>query len=1193
VGRVDGRWTAEQVDQVRQLVRSELAKTTAIEAAAVEPVAAVDAVLKSATVVSRFKVEDMRSLASREAQLEQLRTESTPLRDGWPSVPAPVRNAVLATVSGRELRRLITVNEKPGDPVQRAIAAALDGLPEERLGELRPQELSALNLLHAGLSNVAPSLPSRDVISRELDLARLLAPFRVLTSNFRGRASELEMLRRYVGVVPPRSLLGAPVVSGERKAPVLIFGVGGVGKSTLIARFILEHALIGREQQFPFVYIDFDRPVVNVEQPLTIIPEAIRQIGLQYDVAHVASENLSERLQRSLPDLQPFAAEEQDEKFIQEFASFLDLLRVGEGPILLVLDTLEEAQVRSAAYARALIRFAERVSARLRRLRVVIVGRCDIPDVQFDQRVALTAFDRVSAVAYLTSRGITERDAVTIFTQLGGNPLTLRLAAEVVEKGTGVDVFTRVRGSVLHGQLFDRILLHVEDVDVRRLLYAGVVLRRITPELIRDVLSAPADIEVADLQRAEELFAALAKQITIVHDERPGVLSPRTDVRAMMLPLLRETDPVRVDEIHRAVVDFYALRDDVRSRAEEIYHRLALRQSRDDVSCRLTPGVEPYLTDAMNDFAPAEQALLADLLGVEVPTSAIEAADQETWERSTARAVREALQTGDLVRIPTLLKQRSARSAGTDLRLVEVRYLLSVRHEKQALELAKAGIEEYDRAGNAPALIAMLLLLAMLHIQRSHFPEAAELLGRAEVLAKDRDPILLLRVQRDRVALLHAREMMVPESMRKDLADTLGRVSDEQLSFDLMLVRDVAAELDHDVHVVRRAVQLGAIPLRESHLHEIRRLLTELNVAAPEPLSETLPDLLTDDAGGHRIMRVLRDSLRERSSASRSHSARRVGHASIGLDVLPRLRNLMATLLDSKSLGALLELQLNRSLESLTLETAPSAQIAEVVTAAYRDRWVEDLIVSLIRWNRNNDDVQRFAASLDMGVRIAPRRRTDQQTRTSERFLFHPGKLGEIEAATCTIEVGNEIRGCGLILPDGLVITAAPVVNVARKRDLRFRFGRFTQHGREIVPGNLNSMTSAGVVYHDKRAAFVLVRLKNSLPSEFIAITDRRSALRGGDLGWLWRSQQGTFFDGMTGFEPTVPCPDGTVSVAVPSLPHQIGCACVDGKLRVVGIHYGPDPKRANASLVMPLGTIVAALMKTRFTYILYEDYAM
>src|SRR5262249_1125062 len=107
------------------------------------------------------------------------------------------------------------------------VAAALAANPKERTGPVQAQferyltgnavpiEQQTLSELEdtlqalVWLDGVPISRPSLDDVRRRLDYLRLLAPFESLAGDdvFRGRQSELDTLRSYVGVLPPVSLL--------------------------------------------------------------------------------------------------------------------------------------------------------------------------------------------------------------------------------------------------------------------------------------------------------------------------------------------------------------------------------------------------------------------------------------------------------------------------------------------------------------------------------------------------------------------------------------------------------------------------------------------------------------------------------------------------------------------------------------------------------------------------------------------------------------------------------------------------------------------------------------------------------------------------------------------------------------------------------------------------------------------------
>ena len=108
-------------------------------------------------------------------------------------------------------------------------------------------------------------------------------PGQLAGEGFVGRQRERQA-RRLRGRARARDLASAArraisqaVYSFQDRPPLMVHGPGGVGKSTLLARFILEHLDAGAPGRLPFVYLDIDRPAVNLEQPLTILVEAMRR----------------------------------------------------------------------------------------------------------------------------------------------------------------------------------------------------------------------------------------------------------------------------------------------------------------------------------------------------------------------------------------------------------------------------------------------------------------------------------------------------------------------------------------------------------------------------------------------------------------------------------------------------------------------------------------------------------------------------------------------------------------------------------------------------------------------------------------------------------------------------------------------------------------------------------------------------
>ena len=60
-----------------------------------------------------------------------------------------------------------------------------------------------------------------------------------------------------------------------------------MGKSTLVARFVLS-----RPASLPHVYLDCDRPGLIAQEPLTLLSEVVRQLGLQFPAHKETAQRL-------------------------------------------------------------------------------------------------------------------------------------------------------------------------------------------------------------------------------------------------------------------------------------------------------------------------------------------------------------------------------------------------------------------------------------------------------------------------------------------------------------------------------------------------------------------------------------------------------------------------------------------------------------------------------------------------------------------------------------------------------------------------------------------------------------------------------------------------------------------------------------------------------------------------------------
>lgn len=290
-----------------------------------------------------------------------------------------------------EANKIETMESKR--PLQYLLTSCLKMIPIE-LHNLNVDELNALYKISEWLTGVngIRFFSKQEIIDR-IELLEMLRPFKHLTGSyedgvfqekFRGRHTELATLRRYVGVAPPngiienlKNLVGSFFQSDKK--PLLIFGLGGVGKSTLLSKFILEHIETNRINRFPFVYLDFDRPNLSALEPETLLIEAARQLSIQYrDIPEISSKfskfytdwNLSYSTlieegsseQISLSSERILKKKKQNKKELQ--SGFIKLVRELTShetrPFLVVLDTFEEVQFKGAEFVNAVLDFLKK-----------------------------------------------------------------------------------------------------------------------------------------------------------------------------------------------------------------------------------------------------------------------------------------------------------------------------------------------------------------------------------------------------------------------------------------------------------------------------------------------------------------------------------------------------------------------------------------------------------------------------------------------------------------------------------------------------------------------------------------------------------------------------------------------------------------------------------------------------------------
>jgi len=718
------------------------------------------------------------------------------VRDGqtrWALRNDPRRQALRSLAATNSLDSALEANpQEPSNPTQQVLADLIRGTWDYVMFTT-PEQLAAALQASQWLAGIVPNLPDTAELTNRLSRARFLAPFENLAGEgFVGRETELQVLNDFVGI-PEVSSTAENATSAFRgwllqpkSGALVVYGLGGVGKSSLIARFILiqEGARLAFTK-FPIVYFDFDDSSKNLVRSETLCLETARQLAMQYPGAtgiHAQMRAAYAESMESANDLE-LGLEDIEQSNIVIFQQSLNFWRTwfpqlmaaiagpspsDPPPFLIAFDTFEENIARNRLAVSQILRLIEVIQTMYPGLRPIISGRA--LNLSFGEDLSkafrvleLKEFDPMAAIGYLQKRGVTDTViAATLVRQVGCSPLSLKLAAQAVKRGEKADaksgfvdlkttswlVFSATE-TVIQGQLYQRILAHIGNPEVRKLAHPGLVLRRVTPDLIRVVLAGPCNLTLpadptAQEGTAQALFDELRKEFSLVESCGVNAVRPSNEIRRVMLAMIERERPGQVGAIHNAAVEYYfqhgTTPDD---RAEEIYHRLKRGEDASIVfQTRWLHEAGQFLEDALPELPPAVQLTLASYAGLKLPneSSLLKAANLEDWERVTERRVQEGLATNrSPVELLALLNERNDRSEMSPLYLAKARVLAADQNPSAAILELQRGVDAMAAAGAKQALFTHLHALGNALAGARRVAEARQVFLEAVRLSQELD----------------------------------------------------------------------------------------------------------------------------------------------------------------------------------------------------------------------------------------------------------------------------------------------------------------------------------------------------------------------------------------------------------------------------------------------------------------------
>ncbi|MEM6483387.1 MAG: AAA family ATPase [Pseudomonadota bacterium] len=667
--------------------------------------------------------EDCEPVATRETSLRRLLPE--------------IREETLHRLGSREQMRA-ALDQNPG-PRPSAMQRMLDHIvrgSDLEFETLDRDALRALLVARRWFGSALPSseLPNESVVAAAFARADLMAPWMHLVADgFVNRGRQLKKLKSFIWDE-----------AGSR--PLMLYGIGGVGKSTLLAKLALDEAKTNGKR-IVFVPIDLDRPNLNPHRPHTFFVEAVQQIVRQLPsmAGHGASivQHLRELGARYAVsdggyDYESSRSYENDYEWIQQQlidvidAFFGSLLASDADRALLTIDTFEEAQLEGSEAAGLLVRLFDALSEKQPRVRVVFSGRVrpDAPGLVEDQllpgapAILLRSLDTRSALSLLRKQlkdvdpKPTHDQLGEVVSAVGRNPMCLKLAGRIIQQdGTRAflddadrkKLLEHLRAEKIQAFLFGRILDHFKSKRIRPLARPGLIVRRISPDVIREVLAEPCGITLSNSLTAEDLYDDLAKERTMVEPDGTHGLRYRPDLRRELLPdLIESVGRETAREIDQRAVDHYRRFDEPRARAEEIYHLLRLGTDAKLLDARWDPRARDFLRgSAPDELEGAQRHWLARKLNITLDSASRQTASQDDWERMAVVRAERYLKRGDAEKALAALRERIDRSPGSEVYQLESEALRILGDFDGAQETALKGLEGASDEARAELLLKL------------------------------------------------------------------------------------------------------------------------------------------------------------------------------------------------------------------------------------------------------------------------------------------------------------------------------------------------------------------------------------------------------------------------------------------------------------------------------------------------------
>lgn len=548
-----------------------------------------------------------------------------------------------------------------------------------------------------GLPALVPGLPSPARIYQLLQRRRVRGRLvRIAGGDFVGRRDELVQMQHWF--------------DSRSDAPVSIWGMGGIGKSALVARFLGE-----LPSDTVLLWLDFDQAALAPDDEASIIAALYEQAAAQVEGGTPAPTGAAAAAGMGDADDDAVKAARDD---------LVRLLGASPGRrIVIMLDSFEAAQY--AERHQELWPVLEDLTREVAGIQVIVSGRAQVPTLRLHGvpaiSIRLTGLDADDARAWLGRHGVPPGPVQDEVVRVAvGLPLVLKLAEHLVAAGGDLsNLPERLPDVMVAGVLYDRILDRVHNPAYKNVAKCAIVLRCLRAEMVEPVFGG-LPLVLPD-GPVSSWFSEFAREAALVEGEVE--LRLRSEVRAAALGLLERQEPDLVREIDRRALAWYGTRDtnEPAVAAERVYHALRL----DDIA----GAMEAWRDGCANHLQYAEETLRGaarEWLSQRMGTSGSIAGEAvEVWEQEAADRISQVRAAGRPKGAIGILLERAERFVGGALAFHEAyEDWVGGRRDAALARLLQHGIDPADRRARDRAMLA-----ALIHAERGDRTGAVEILN--------------------------------------------------------------------------------------------------------------------------------------------------------------------------------------------------------------------------------------------------------------------------------------------------------------------------------------------------------------------------------------------------------------------------------------------------------------------------------